>query len=584
MQEHVQKEEEFDIRKIFVPFTSTKAIHWIIIIGLVIFCNGLFNNFVGDDLPLITINPTIRSLQNIPLFFSSSIFYTGEGNQLGGFSYRPLQTTVFSLIYSVFGSSYVAYHFFQLLIYLVNVCLLFIFFKKYFKLSLAFLLSIIFLVHPINSENVLYIAAMQEDLFFFFGITSLLILQKYKSNTSLFLASLLLLFSLFSKETGILFILISILWIIFYKRELIYQWLGYVFCAIILYGILRVHAIGIFSESSVLAPIHDLSLPARLINIPAIILFYLKTFIFPYDLSMSYYWVIDKISFGNFFAPLVIDLLFFFIASIPLVIFYRDHSRKFFKLYLFFAVWFLFGLLFHLQIIPLDLTVSDRWFYFPIVGLLGMIGVLFEAFNVKLNTKLTISIIVFVIILLSLRTFIRTFDWRNEMTLATHDLKVSQAFNLELIISSDYFNEGDYKDAQIYAQKSISLYPNAVNYNTLGLIYYDQHNYKEAKNAYIKSLHYGDSVYTYESLAVVDALYGNPSKNIDFVKNTALRKFPHDSEILYSLAWLEYNYGSKENAKKDIAEAYKYNQNQQIASMYSAINNNKQLIRISNPK
>jgi tetratricopeptide (TPR) repeat protein len=579
MQDLELKEEEFDIKKLFIPLTNIKAIHWIIIIGLVIFCNGLLNNFVGDDQPLITTNPTIQSLQNIPLFFSSSIFYTGEGNQLGGFSYRPLQTTVFSLIYAFFGPSFIAYHFFQLLIYLVNVCLVFIFFKRYFRLSIAFFLCLFFLVHPINSENVLYISAMQEVLFFFFGITALLILQKNKSQASLFIASLLLLFSLFSKETGILFVLFSVLWIIFYKRELVYQWLGYALCVIIIYAVLRVHAIGIFSESSILAPIHDQALPARLINIPEIILFYLKTFIFPYSLGMSYYWVIDKISFNNFFLPLITDILFFFTISIPLIIFYRNHSRIFFKLYLFFEIWFLCGLLFHLQIIPLDLTVSDRWFYFPMVGLLGMIGVISEAYRIKLDTKWYLFFLATILVLLSLRTFIRTFDWRNNMTLASHDVRVSPSFNLELIISSIYFNAGDYKDAEIYAKKSINLYPNELNYSTLGLIFYNSHNYNEAKKAYMTALKYGDSEAIYVSLAAIDVQYGNSSENINFIENKALRKYPHDPSLLYGVAWLEYNYGNKEIAKKDITEAYTYNQSREIALIYNAIMTNKPLKR-----
>jgi hypothetical protein len=40
MQDHESKEEEFDIKKLLVPLTSLKAVHWIIIIGLLVYFNG----------------------------------------------------------------------------------------------------------------------------------------------------------------------------------------------------------------------------------------------------------------------------------------------------------------------------------------------------------------------------------------------------------------------------------------------------------------------------------------------------------------------------------------------------------------
>ena len=51
-----ENEQDFSLKKLFSPLTTLKAIHLIIIIGLVVFCNGLFDNFVADDIPQIADN------------------------------------------------------------------------------------------------------------------------------------------------------------------------------------------------------------------------------------------------------------------------------------------------------------------------------------------------------------------------------------------------------------------------------------------------------------------------------------------------------------------------------------------------
>ena len=42
--------------------------------------------------------------------------------------------------------------------------------------------------------------------------------------------------------------------------------------------------------------------------------------------------------------------------------------------YTFFPFWFVIGLNASADYSRLDMTVAERWFYFPMIGLLGMIG------------------------------------------------------------------------------------------------------------------------------------------------------------------------------------------------------------------
>jgi len=572
-------EQDLTFKSLFLPFTTRKAIIFIVIIGIVIFFNGLFNGFVGDDQSQVTENKTIQSVNNIPSLFSGGSFYNGAGQKPGGYYYKPLLSTSYTFTYALVGYNSFVFHFFQIFLYIINACVLFLVLKRFFNKSLAYVLSVIFLIHPINSEVAFYISAAQEVLFFFFGIISLWIIQNYKSQKALIIAAVLLLCSLLSKETGALFLCISIIYTLLYKRRFLYFLLGVSAIALSIYGTLRIHAIGFLVNNVVPAPIERANLLVRLVNMPAIFLFYLKTFLFPLNLSISYHWVYRLINISQFFIPLIIDILFLAVICLFAFILYKRYLRKYFTLYVFFSSWFLLGMLFHLQIFPLDQTVAERWFYFPIVGLLGMIGVLLEVFHVNLKNKWVVVAVITIAILFSFRTIIRSFDWRNNVTLVSHDIKVSKdSYSLENELSHIYLDEGRYEEAKIHAEKSIQLFPyNVVNYTSLGNAYFRLGDYKQAKIVYLKALQYGDYYIVYENLAVLATNYGNPSKDIEFIKNISLKKYPQDAKLWLYLAALEYIYGNKENAQFDIEKAYSYNQEPQTSSVYYTIINNQPL-------
>ena len=295
-------ERDINFKSLFLPFTSKKAVIFIVLIGLLIFSNGLFNNFVRDDVSQILSNPNIQSLNNIPYLFWGNRLISQGNILVGGTYFKPLLDTTFSLTYALFGANPLPFHFFQISLYIINACILFVLLKQFFKKSIAFILSIAFLLHPINSEVALYISATQEVLFLFFGLLSLLVLKGTKSLKGILLTSFLLFLSLLSKETGILFVLIALLYTVIYKRKFFYSLLGFTSLITSAYVILRIHAIGIFTSGANF-PFGRLNLTTRLLNIPEIFLYYLKTFIFPFYSSTSYNWFYTKINFSHFLIP-----------------------------------------------------------------------------------------------------------------------------------------------------------------------------------------------------------------------------------------------------------------------------------------
>src|SRR5476651_408889 len=97
------QEQEFSFKKYFVPFTTFKAIHFIIIIGLIVFSNALLNGFVADDLPQLVTNPKVQSISNIFSFFQGGIYFSLPQDKLMGIYYRPVTPIIFSIISSTVG-------------------------------------------------------------------------------------------------------------------------------------------------------------------------------------------------------------------------------------------------------------------------------------------------------------------------------------------------------------------------------------------------------------------------------------------------------------------------------------------------
>jgi len=226
------------------PLTNPPA--WIIAAtGCLVFRSGLSNPFQGDDILQIVSNPVVHSITNIGQFFSGGTFYFGQQNiGLAGAYYRPLQTTSYSALYTIFGPNPFFFHAFQMLLCAFSAYLLYGLFKFFIHPRLALFLAMLFLVHPANSQVAFSIPNLQDALFFFFGILALTLLVRYRSIMSLALAVGCLTASLLGKETGIFFVLMALVYLLGWDRHRLYAFLGLILAPIVLYVSLRANAIG----------------------------------------------------------------------------------------------------------------------------------------------------------------------------------------------------------------------------------------------------------------------------------------------------------------------------------------------------
>ena len=258
-----------------------------------------------------------------------------------------------------------------------------------------------------------------------------------------------------------------------------------------------------------------------------IIFYYLKKFFCPMNLAIAQHWVINSISFKNFFLPIIFEILLFITAIIYVI-------KKKNKMFTFFFLWFLIGLLPHLQIIPLNMTVAERWLYFPMIGLLGMIGSIIEISNIKnQKSKFLLSFLIVIIVLFSVRSFVRTLDWRNGLSLFGRDIRQNSSFDLQNNMGVELFRIGRYSEAKKYFEISTQMAPYWwVNWNNLGAAYEREKNIQKAMEYYQKSVNNGQYYLAYENLAKTLVLYGKDQKKTEEFLQKALKLFPEDQNLL----------------------------------------------------
>ena len=175
----------------------------VIVVTAVALAPSLNNGFTNwDDPDFITENPDIKSIsfKKIGKFFTTSY---------GGFAgYVPFILLTYTVEYSLFGLNAQAYHTTNLVLHLINCVLVFWFiFLISQKLPVAFIVSLLFGIHPLHVEPVAWIQGRKDLLFSLFYLAALILYVKYlkkgRKKSFYFFALLFFILSLFSKVAAI---------------------------------------------------------------------------------------------------------------------------------------------------------------------------------------------------------------------------------------------------------------------------------------------------------------------------------------------------------------------------------------------
>lgn len=543
----------------------------IFLLGIIVYFPTFFNGFVWDDTTYILNNTQIHQL-NFSIFFDN-IFNSN-------YIYRQIPVLYYTILYTLFAANPFPYHLFGLLLHIATTFCIFLLFKHYFTKNISFILSIIFLIHPINAETVYWISSAQTQIYTIFGLMGLLLIMNNKllSERNIRILLIYLFLSILSYEIGIGYFLLVLFYLYIKKSPQIKTIFLLQTLIIALYFFLRVinnsTNFNLYQGSELTRP----NFTEILVTIPSIISYYINTLIYPHKLIIWQNWIVKDITLTNFIAPLIGIILFIFLT----IWFYSFLKKKQKSIYLFFIFWFVLGFLPLLQIISLHMTVADRWFYFPFIGLLGLIGIVITKYKNIINKYKYLFLCFFIVVtcLYSIRTFYRGFDWKDNITLYTHDLQFEpNQIEINNNLAVLYLQSGNYSKAIPYLEKIASLSTqHKVAYIYLGQIYTKLGDNKKAIFYFKKALkettlqRLTEGVDIYYLLAVSYEKNHNYTHITEEITEKIINSSPQRDDLLFIRANAYFQLHNYENAKKDLEQISNHIIDSKIINLEKKIN------------
>ena len=130
---------------------------------LAIYWNALDNPFHYDDIHSIVDNPSVRSLENVSLFFKDIRTFSADVDR-GMF--RPLLLVSYALNHALGDYDVQGYRLLNILLHAINACLVAWLTRLLFpgQRSAALIAGLLFVVHPLATEPVNYISSRSESL------------------------------------------------------------------------------------------------------------------------------------------------------------------------------------------------------------------------------------------------------------------------------------------------------------------------------------------------------------------------------------------------------------------------------------
>ncbi len=434
----------------------------LLLVGFLVYGNALKGQFVLDDDYLVRDNPMIRSWANIPASFRQDI---GAGTEKRSDFYRPLQIVSYIADFSFFKLRPFGYHLTNILVHVAASALLgWIVFLLFGLFPLAFLTSLLFLVHPVHTEAVTYISGRSDPLaMFFLLLTLILYLRRCERPRPALLTAMALTYAaaLLSREGSI--ILPALVFVLHKTLGRKADRAGFVLLVALafLYVIMRVTLI----KSLVGETAHATTLFARLPGVFVALSAYFKLLVWPSGLHMEY----GRQTF-SFADPRV--WLGSAVTIGLLVLAGREKRRH--PMVSFGICWFFVSLAPFLNLYPINAYMAEHWLYLPSVGFfLLMAAALVVLWKRQAWRPLAIGLGAWFLIFNAAATVRQNQTWLDPVVFYERTLRYAPRSTTALInLANAYTDRGRPAEAVPLYEKAIGIDPKlAEPYNNMGNAY-----------------------------------------------------------------------------------------------------------------
>jgi protein O-mannosyl-transferase len=387
----------------------------LIIAGLTVavFANSLFNEFVNwDDPALVSENPAIKSLSPSNL----AVIFTPQR----GSTYQPLRVLSYAIDHAIWGLQPFGYHLMNTLLHGLAAWLLFLVLlellpalskpKKSDQL-VALSAALIFLLHPINVEAVVWISSRKYGLLAVFYLLAILMHLRGRAGPAFASGAAAALSSPFAFSLPFVLILID------YCRggELRKNWRHYLLFSLLCLAILPLLMGNTGGELDVLKS-HRGGLGQRVFSMWRVLFDSVANAVLPLRLNARY---LDRASSG-----LELKIVSALAVSAGLLFLAWKKAKTGDRRLLLALGWFGLTWLPASNLISISTMMADRYLYLPAIALwVALPASLAQPANMKWLKPAGIAVLV----TLSVLTMQRNHVWRNSVSLWTDSLAKESA-------------------------------------------------------------------------------------------------------------------------------------------------------------
>lgn len=442
----------------------------IIFFGFAVYANSLCGKFIWDDYIQIQDNIYLEKITYLPKLLTADI---GEGGGVKSGLYRPLQMLTNFINYHIWGINPGGYHFTNIILHLmVALCIYWLVSILFKKRTLSFLASILFVVHPIQTEAVSYISGRADSLSVFFMLLAFIFYVKSLNTDNL--KSYILVFlaysaGLLSKENILVFPVLILLYHYSFKEKLPFNKFIWILTASFAYILLKLFLLHSFLPTRVAVPGSVLQ---RIPGFFAAFSNYIRLTLLPLDLHMEYPHKLFSLSDPNVLSGILL------LALVSGYLFKMRNN----KLVIFSLGWFL------LALIPVSNIfwatnssfMMEHWMYLPSIGLILFFADLLCITGRKEYFKIPVAIFtISAILFYSYLTIKQNSYWLDDISFYKRTLKYNpNSARIYYNLGLSYWNASRISDAIQAYQSCLAVNPDYfLAHNNLAVAFFHENNF-----------------------------------------------------------------------------------------------------------